>query len=61
MQAVLALYAQENGQGMMFPADEEGGEPPTDIRRRHQLPNRRAMVVVRVVTNPSAADRICAS
>jgi len=29
--AVLALYAQENGQGMMFPADEEeGGEPPTD-------------------------------
>jgi stringent starvation protein B len=22
MQAVLALYAQENGQGMMFPADE---------------------------------------
>lgn len=24
--AVLALYAQENGQGMMFPADE-GGEP----------------------------------
>ena len=28
--AVLALYAQENGQGMMFPAEEEGGEPPTD-------------------------------
>jgi len=26
--AVLALYAQENGQGMMFPADEEDGEPP---------------------------------
>ena len=26
--AVLALYAQENGQGMMFPADEEGGDPP---------------------------------
>ena len=25
--AVLALYAQENGQGMMFPA-EEGGDPP---------------------------------
>jgi stringent starvation protein B len=24
--AVLALYAQENGQGMMFP--EEGGDPP---------------------------------
>jgi stringent starvation protein B len=26
--AVLALYAQENGQGMMFPADE-GGDPPS--------------------------------
>jgi stringent starvation protein B len=28
VQAILALYAQENGQGMMFPADEEGGETP---------------------------------
>ena len=27
--AVLALYAQENGQGMMFPA-EEGDPPPPD-------------------------------
>jgi stringent starvation protein B len=27
MQAVLALYAQENGQGMMFPA-EDGDTPP---------------------------------
>jgi stringent starvation protein B len=26
--AVLALYAQENGQGMMFPAEEEGGDVP---------------------------------
>ena len=26
VQAVLALYAQENGQGMMFPSEE--GEPP---------------------------------
>lgn len=26
--AVLALYAQENGQGMMFPADEGGDTPP---------------------------------
>jgi stringent starvation protein B len=25
--AVLALYAQENGQGMMFPADETGSMP----------------------------------
>ncbi|WP_099654201.1 MULTISPECIES: ClpXP protease specificity-enhancing factor [unclassified Rhodanobacter] len=28
VQAVLALYAQENGQGMMFPAEEEGGDTP---------------------------------
>lgn len=26
--SVLALYAQENGQGMMFPAEEEGGDKP---------------------------------
>ena len=26
--SVLALYAQENGQGMMFPAEEEGGDTP---------------------------------
>lgn len=26
--AVLALYAQENGQGMMFPAEEGGDMPP---------------------------------
>lgn len=29
VQAVLALYAQENGQGMMFPA-EDGDSPPPD-------------------------------
>ncbi len=29
VRAVLALYAQENGQGMMFPAEEEGGDPPS--------------------------------
>jgi len=28
MRAVLALYAQENGQGMMFPAEDEGDAPP---------------------------------
>lgn len=27
--AVLALYAQENGQGMMFPAEEGGDTPPS--------------------------------
>jgi stringent starvation protein B len=29
--AVLALYAQENGQGMMFPAEEGGDHPPPDM------------------------------
>ena len=28
VQAILALYAQENGQGMMFPAEDEDGAPP---------------------------------
>jgi stringent starvation protein B len=28
VQAVLALYAQENGQGMMFPAEGEGSDSP---------------------------------
>ena len=31
VQAVLALYAQENGQGMMFPAEEGGDNPPPDM------------------------------
>jgi len=30
VQAVLALYAQENGQGMMFPAEGSGDTPPPD-------------------------------
>lgn len=29
--AVLALYAQENGQGMMFPAEEAGGDQPPPV------------------------------
>lgn len=29
--AVLALYAQENGQGMMFPAEEQGGDHPPPV------------------------------
>ncbi len=30
IRAVLALYAQENGQGMMFPAEEGDAPPPSD-------------------------------
>ena len=29
MGAVLAIYAQENGQGMMFPAEGQSSPPPT--------------------------------
>jgi stringent starvation protein B len=29
MAAVLAVYAQENGQGMMFPAENSPQPPPT--------------------------------
>lgn len=29
MAAVLAIYAQENGQGMMFPADNQPPQPPS--------------------------------
>lgn len=32
LSAVLALYAQENGQGMMFPAEDAGGDPPSSPR-----------------------------
>ena len=31
VRAVLALYAQENGQGMMFPAEEDGGPTPPPV------------------------------
>lgn len=28
--AVLAVYARENGEGMMFPPEDDGGEPPPE-------------------------------
>jgi stringent starvation protein B len=36
--AVLALYAQENGQGMMFPAEDAGGDPPSSPRPEPEGP-----------------------
>ncbi len=30
MGSLLAIYARENGEGMMFPPEEEGGEPEDD-------------------------------
>jgi stringent starvation protein B len=38
VQAVLALYAQENGQGMMFPADEGGDNPPPSVPEPDDTP-----------------------
>jgi stringent starvation protein B len=38
VQAVLALYAQENGQGMMFPADDSGDAPPTTAAESDDTP-----------------------
>jgi stringent starvation protein B len=59
--AVLALYAQENGQGMMFPADEEGGDPPSapDDNPRHR--RRHRMAATPVPRSRVAAARICVS
>jgi stringent starvation protein B len=42
MAAVLAIYAQENGQGMMFsadngPADPPGAPPPEEVPKRPHL------------------------
>ena len=36
--AVLALYAQENGQGMMFPVEEQGDHPPPVSRPDGTVP-----------------------
>jgi stringent starvation protein B len=38
VQAVLALYAQENGQGMMFPVDEGGDNPPPSVPEPDDAP-----------------------
>ena len=40
--AVLAIYAQENGQGMMFPAENPSAEPasaPTDVAATTPAPD----------------------
>jgi stringent starvation protein B len=38
VQAVLALYAQENGQGMMFPADDSPEAPSTSAAPSDEAP-----------------------
>ncbi len=50
VQAVLAVYARENGQGMLFSEDLDGGEPPsgsggsnTGAGGGHKKPNLRVI------------------
>lgn len=54
MNAVLAIYAQENGQGMMFPVEEDGpppdGSPDTEAATTDEKkPERRSGAHLRVV------------
>lgn len=47
MAAVLAIYAQENGQGMMFPAEQAGGQPPPEAPQPEPAPKRPKLRVVK--------------
>ncbi|OOZ41862.1 ClpXP protease specificity-enhancing factor [Solemya pervernicosa gill symbiont] len=45
--SVLALYARENGQGMMFAEEEDGTEPPDDDSPTDTPPTRPSLRVVK--------------
>ena len=47
MAAVLAIYAQENGQGMMFPAEDHPPEPPPEPPAPEEPPKRPRLRVVK--------------
>ena len=48
MGAVLAIYAQENGQGMMFPAEEpSSAEPPPEKPTPDEPPKRSHLRVIK--------------
>lgn len=47
MAAVLAIYAQENGQGMMFPAEQAGAPPPPEAPEPEPAPQRPRLHVVK--------------
>lgn len=47
MAAVLAIYAQENGQGMMFPAEEAGAPVPPETPEPEPAPQRPRLRVVK--------------
>ena len=47
MSAVLAVYAQENGQGMMFSADNNPTDPPPPAPRPEETPKRPHLRVIK--------------
>lgn len=47
MAALLAIYAQENGQGMMFPAEQAGVAPPPEAPEPEPAPPRPRLRVVK--------------
>lgn len=47
MAAVLAIYAQENGQGMMFPEEQAVAPPPPDTPEPEPSPQRPRLRVVK--------------
>ncbi len=47
MAGVLAIYAQENGQGMMFSADNAPPEPPTTTTKADDAVKRPHLRVVK--------------
>ncbi|HSN00004.1 MAG TPA: ClpXP protease specificity-enhancing factor [Rudaea sp.] len=40
MHAILAIYAHENGQGMMFPAENAPPQPPADVAAATAAPKK---------------------
>lgn len=47
MQAVTAIYAKENGKGMVFPEEEPDGEPPESPGPDDQPPRRPSLKIVK--------------
>ena len=47
MGAILAIYAQENGQGMMFQAEDAPNEPPPAAPRPDEAPKRPHLRVIK--------------
>ena len=55
--AVQAIYAQENGQGMMFPAEDEGAAAPAAAVTPEQVPAQRPPLQTVTSTEPPPSPR----